>query len=60
MNSIFLGGNALGVEAASKQYFNKSVKDLSLIECAFIAGVPQSPSVYYPYSSASKKTLLFI
>ncbi|MCR1935254.1 transglycosylase domain-containing protein [Clostridium tepidum] len=55
MNSIFLGGNALGVEAASKQYFNKSVKDLSLIECAFIAGVPQSPSVYYPYSSASKK-----
>ncbi len=55
MNSIFLGGNALGVEAASKQYFNKSVKDLSLIECAFIAGVPQSPSVYYPYSSVAKK-----
>ncbi|EJO5346510.1 PBP1A family penicillin-binding protein [Clostridium botulinum] len=55
MNSIFLGGNALGVEAASKQYFNKSVKDLSLIECAFIAGIPQSPSVYYPFSPASKK-----
>lgn len=55
MNTIFLGGRALGVEAASKQYFGKSAKDLNLIESAFIAGMPQSPSVYYPYSPASKK-----
>lgn len=47
MNTISLGGNAYGVEAASKQYFNKSAKDLNLIECAFIAGVPQSPSVFF-------------
>ncbi|WP_050606740.1 transglycosylase domain-containing protein [Clostridium niameyense] len=55
MNTIFLGGNSWGVEAASKQYFNKSAKDLTLIECAFLAGIPQSPSVYYPFSEASKK-----
>ncbi|MEY8763505.1 MULTISPECIES: transglycosylase domain-containing protein [Clostridium] len=55
MNTIFLGGRALGVEAASKQYFGKSAKDLNLIECAFIAGMPQSPSVYYPYSAVAQK-----
>ncbi|ADZ21353.1 penicillin-binding protein 1A [Clostridium acetobutylicum] len=50
MNTIFLGGQANGVEAASRQYFNKSAKDLNLIECAFIAGLAQSPSAYYPFS----------
>ncbi|QXE18484.1 transglycosylase domain-containing protein [Clostridium sp. 001] len=55
MNTIYLGGRALGVEAAAKQYFGKSAKDLNLIECAFIAGMPQSPSVYYPYSPTAKK-----
>lgn len=55
MNTIFLGGKAWGVEAASEQYFNKPAKDLSLIQCAFIAGITQSPSVYYPFSSAAKK-----
>lgn len=55
MNTIYLGGRALGVEAASQQYFRKSAKDLNLIECALIAAIPQSPSVYYPYSEKAKK-----
>ncbi|MBP1743658.1 MAG: multimodular transpeptidase-transglycosylase [Firmicutes bacterium] len=55
LNTIYLGGSAYGVEAASRQYFSKSVGELSLLECAYIAGVPQSPSVYYAYSSTSKK-----
>ncbi|WPC41302.1 PBP1A family penicillin-binding protein [Clostridium sp. JS66] len=55
MNTIYLGGRAYGVEAASEQYFNKKSKDLSLVECAFIAGMPQSPSVYYPFSTSAKK-----
>ncbi|WP_368489991.1 transglycosylase domain-containing protein [Clostridium sp. BJN0013] len=55
MNTIYLGGRALGVEAASQQYFRKSAKDLNLIECALIAAIPQSPSVYYPYSDKAKK-----
>lgn len=53
MNTIFLGGRANGVEAASAQYFNKKAKDLNLIECAFIAGVTQSPTA--SYSAATKK-----
>jgi len=55
MNTIFLGGKAFGVEAAAEQYFGKPVKDLTLLQCAYIAGVPQSPSVYYAYSITSKK-----
>jgi penicillin-binding protein 1A len=55
LNTVYLGGNSYGVEAASRQYFDKPVKDLNLIECAYIAGVPQSPSIYYAYSATSKK-----
>ncbi len=47
MNTIFLGGNAHGVEAASKQYFSKSIKDLTLKQSAFIASAAQNPSVSY-------------
>jgi penicillin-binding protein 1A len=54
MNTIYLGGRSFGVESASQQYFGKSVSSLNLIQCAFIAGIPQSPSIYYPYSTASK------
>lgn len=60
MNTIPLGGSAYGIEAASKQYFSKSVKDLSLIECAFIAGLPQSPSVFYNAAMSKKNTLSYI
>lgn len=55
MNTIYLGGQANGVEAAANQYFNKDVKDLNLIQCAFIAGLPQSPSTYYPFSTYAQK-----
>lgn len=55
MNTIFLGGQANGVEAASRQYFNKDAKDLNLIQCAFIAGLAQSPSAYSPFLSNAKK-----
>ncbi|MFL0251750.1 transglycosylase domain-containing protein [Clostridium neuense] len=55
MNTIFLGGQANGVEAAAKQYFSKDAKDLNLIQCAFIAGLAQSPSAYYPFSPNANK-----
>lgn len=61
MNTIYLGGQANGVQAAAKQYFNKDVKNLNLTECAFIAGLVQSPSAYYPFSpSASKNPSIYI
>ena len=48
MNTINLGQNTLGVQAASMRYFNKSVSDLNLSECAVIAGITQNPSRYNP------------
>jgi len=52
MNTIFLGGNAHGIEAASQQYFSKPTSKLTLKQCAFIASAAQNPSV--SYSMASK------
>lgn len=43
------GGDICGVETASRFYFNKSASELSIEECAFIAGVTHSPSQYNPY-----------
>ncbi len=48
MNSINLGQNTLGVQAASQRYFNKSVSELSLSECAVIASITQNPSRFNP------------
>ncbi|MBE5881798.1 MAG: PBP1A family penicillin-binding protein [Lachnospiraceae bacterium] len=50
MNSINLGQNTLGVQAASMRYFNKPVSQLTLSECAVIAGITQNPSKYNPIS----------
>lgn len=50
MNTINLGQNTLGVQAASLRYFNKSVNSLNLSECAVIAGITQNPSKYNPIS----------
>lgn len=43
------GGDICGVEVASMYYFNKSARDLTIEECAFLAGVTHSPSQYNPY-----------
>ncbi len=54
MNTINLGSNTLGVQAASLRYFNKSVSDLTLSECAVIAGITQNPSKYNPITHPDK------
>ena len=48
MNTINLGQNTLGVQAASLRYFNKSVSELTLSECAVIASITQNPSKFNP------------
>lgn len=48
MNTINLGSNTLGVEAASRRYFSKHVNELTLSECAVIASITQNPSRYNP------------
>ncbi len=50
MNTINLGQSTLGVQAASKRYFNKNVWELTLSECAAIAAITQNPSRYNPIS----------
>lgn len=50
LNNIPYGGTAVGVEAASQQYFRKKAKNLNLAESAFLAGLPQSPSRYAPFT----------
>lgn len=60
MNTIPLGGHAYGVEAASEQYFNKPISKLTLTECAFIAGVPQSPTISYLSAYRKKDPSFFI
>jgi penicillin-binding protein 1A len=48
LNQIYLGSGAYGVEAAARQYFDKSARNLSVGEAALLAGLPQAPSRYAP------------
>ena len=48
-NEVSFGGSVYGVEEASRRYFNKSVRDLTLAESAYLAGLPQAPSAYSPF-----------
>lgn len=48
LNRVFFGSNAYGVEAASRRYFNKSARDVSLGEAATIAGLLKAPSRLSP------------
>jgi 1A family penicillin-binding protein len=48
-NSIYFGEGAYGVELASRTYFAKRAKDLTVAEAAMLAGIPQSPNYYDPY-----------
>jgi len=55
LNTIPLGGHVYGVEAASLLYFSKSTSDLSLIECAYLAGITQAPTTYSAYNENNQK-----
>lgn len=55
LNIIFMGGQYHGVETASEFYFSKSAKDLSITECAFLAGINHSPNRYNPYNEENKE-----
>ena len=54
LNEAPYGGAAWGVEAAAETYFGKKVKELNLVESAILAGLPQRPSVYSPFSDNPK------
>ncbi len=48
-NMIFLGQGNYGMAAAAKQFFDKTVAELTLTEAATLAGIPQRPTAYNPY-----------
>jgi penicillin-binding protein 1A len=49
LNQIYFGQGAFGVEAASRVFFGKSVGELTLAECALLAGLPKAPATYSPF-----------
>ena len=60
LNILYVGGegNLHGVELGAEYYFNKSAKDLSLAECAYMAGINSSPSRYNPFDETTDNTEL--
>lgn len=54
LNKIYFGHGAYGVEMASRIYFGKSVKDLTLSEAALIAGLIKAPSLCSPYNDLTR------
>ena len=53
LNYVPYGGTAWGIESASEIYFGKTVSDLNLAQSAFLAGLPQAPTVYSPYGDSN-------
>ena len=54
-NYIPYGGTAVGIEAATNLYFNKSASDLTLLESSLLAGLPKAPSTYSPFGAYPEK-----
>ena len=54
LNQIYLGHGAYGVGAAADNYFNKTVQEMTLAECAVLAGLPQAPTRYSPFHALDK------
>ena len=54
LNQIYLGHGAYGVQAAAENYFGKNVQNLTLEECAMLAGLPQAPTRYSPFRNYDK------
>ena len=54
LNRVYLGAGTYGIEAASQKYFQKSSRDLNLLEAAIIAGMLKAPSRYNPIASKER------
>lgn len=54
LNRVYLGAGTYGIEAASQKYFQKSSRDMNLLESAIIAGMLKAPSRYNPFASEER------
>ena len=59
LNQSPYGGRRNGVESAARTYFGKSVKDLTLAECALLAAIPNNPAVFNPYNEYGHDQLIW-
>ena len=58
LNIIYTGPNIYGVEMGSEFYFSKDVSNLTLAECAFLAGINNSPNYYNPFTDLDKSEII--
>lgn len=54
LNRVYLGAGTYGIEAASQKYFQKSSRDMNLLEAAIVAGMLKAPSRYNPIANAER------
>ncbi len=60
LNKIYFGNGAYGIQSAAQTYFGKNVKDLTLSEAAFLAGVPRAPNIYSQEDQAAARRNLVL
>ena len=58
LNSINYGNLAYGIEAAARTYFNKDAAALTLAEASLLAGIPQAPAIYDPFTTDGREAVL--
>ena len=57
-NVIYVGPNIYGVKLGAKYYFNKELSEMTLAECAFLAGLNNSPNSYNPFAGKDNVELI--
>lgn len=57
LNIVFLAQNCYGVQSAAKTYFDKDVSELTLAECAILAGITQNPAYYDPFTTNGRENI---
>jgi penicillin-binding protein 1A len=55
LNQIYFGRGAYGVEAAARVFFNKTARDLTLVEASYLAALPKAPSYYSRHDRARER-----
>ncbi|MCR5617020.1 MAG: transglycosylase domain-containing protein [Clostridiales bacterium] len=58
INLAPMGNNYVGVQSAAQNYFGKNASELNIAECAFLAGLPKSPSYYNPLRESGRRNAL--
>jgi penicillin-binding protein 1A len=54
LNQVYYGNHAYGIEAASRTYFSRPAREITLSEAALLAGLTQAPSVYNPFVAPAR------